>query len=109
MRRHSGLASGRGGNASDEMLSVLDMQVAGWIFGVGDQLPSEKAGVKIRGALCVRCAQIGPAERAGDVGDSDSVVLVGLPGTDNRAIGILDDRHAPSIHHVESRSKNLGA
>src|SRR6202521_5937292 len=100
---------GPGRNASDKMLAVLDMQIAGRIFWVRDQLPSEKAGVKVGGTFWVGRAQIGPAERAGDLGDSDSGALVGLPDAENRAGGILDDRHAASVHDVKSWGKNLAA
>src|ERR1700730_6380087 len=98
---------GRGWNASDVLLAVLDMYVAGRIFRVGDRLPSEKPGVEIRSSLWIGRAQIGPAKCTGDLSDSDAVALVGLPDAENRAGRILDDRHAARIHDVESRRKDF--
>ena len=109
MRRHSRLTVGCGGNASDEMLAVLDVQVSGRIFCVGGDLPSKKASIKIGSALCVGRAQIGPAERARDLRDSDSGALVCLPGAKYRAGRILDDRHPPGVHYVESWGQHFTA
>jgi len=79
VRRRSGRAMGGGWNASDELLTVLDMQITGGILWVGGYLPSKKTGVKVGSALGVWRAQIGPTERAGDLGDSDSRIFVCLP------------------------------
>src|ERR1022692_3429521 len=86
------------------LFAVLDMQVAGFIFWVGKYLPSKKAGVKIGGTFWIGRAQIGPAERAVDLGNSDSGVLVGLPGAENGAGGILNNGHAARVHNVEGGS-----
>jgi len=48
-------------------------------------------------------------ERAVDLGDSGSGVLVGLPDAEIRAGGILEDRHAAKVHDVESWGKNFPA
>ncbi len=71
--RHSGLAVLCGRYASDEVLAVLDVQVARGIFRVGKDLPSEEAGVKIGRALLIGRAEVSPAKRAVDLGDLDAL------------------------------------
>src|SRR5260370_33025406 len=81
VRRRSRLPMGPGWNASDEGLAVLNMQVAGRIFRVRDQLPSEKAGVKIRRSFRVGGTQVGPSERGTGLGGSDARGFFRRPGT----------------------------
>jgi len=100
---------GPGWNASDEVFAVLNMQIAGRIFRVRDQLPSEKAGVKIRGSFRVGGTQIGPTERASDVGDSDAAVFLRRPETESRPGGVLHDRHPACVHDVKGWGKNLAS
>ena len=95
------------------MLSILYVLVAGGIFrAVGTlvlNLPSEHPGVKVRSAFRVGCAEVSPAKRAVDPGNSDSNAFLGLPGAERSARWILDDRHAPRIHNIERWSKNFAA
>jgi len=64
---------------------------------------------KVRSAFRVGCAEVSPAKRAVDPGNSDSNAFLGLPGAERSARWILDDRHAPRIHNIERWSKNFAA
>src|SRR3977135_3727958 len=103
MWRHARLTMRGWGNASDEVLSILDVKISGFVLLVGHDLPSEKAGIELAGALCIRRAQIGPAKCAGDMCDSNAGILRGLPHAEMRTGRILDHGHASQIHHVEGR------
>src|SRR5208282_3769842 len=91
------------------MLAVLDVEIARGIFGIGGHLPSENTRVKVRRAFYVGRAQVSPAQRAMDAGDSDPRILLYLPDAESRAGRILHHRHAARIHYVESWGKNFAA
>ncbi len=103
MRRHTRLAMRGRRNASDEVFPILDVQISGFVLLVGQDLPSEQAGIEITRALRVWCTQIGPAERAGDVRDSDPSILCGLPHAEMRTGGILNHGHTSQVHDVKGR------
>jgi len=93
--------------AREQLSAARDRGVEFHLIGpLRDDLPAEKPGIEVGGAFRVRRAQVGPAQRPVDLRDPDSLTLVSLPQTKYCARRILNNRHAPSIHHIKRRSKN---
>src|SRR4051794_39728559 len=96
------LRSGR--NATDELLMILDMQVARGILLSLNKAPVEELVIEPSGGGGIGSTQIGPAHRTVLVRNAHAFVLFGLPDGKNSSGWIGNNGHAADIHHVEGRS-----
>src|SRR5207302_804545 len=85
-------------------IAVLDHQVAH--RAALDRLgpPAEQLAVEGGSSIEVGRRQLVPAKRAGRVDEPCSDLRFGLPHHDERALRILDHRHASGLDHVERTS-----
>ena len=77
MRRRSGRQLLGGRRASNVVIAVLDVQIAGFVVLSGLEFPSQKSGVEFRCRLRIGGAEVGPTQRAVNVGDSNAGVFLG--------------------------------
>jgi hypothetical protein len=83
-------------DAADKVPIILDVQVSRRILFSSFQLLSEKAGVKLPGALRIGSTQVCPAKRARLSLNAHSGISLGLPEAESGPRRVLQNRH-PSI------------
>src|SRR5256886_1477743 len=99
-------------HAAGDALSVeLKLCVVAQTFAHRTHLlgPAEHLGVEILGGVEVSRVELGPSVRIRLAHHFGTVHLTGLPGRDEGATRILEDRHAAGLQDVERRRDHLAA
>lgn len=65
--------------------------------------------VELTGAILVGRAKVAPAKRAMRARDANTGILAGLPDAKSGSGGVLQNRHAAGIAHVEAPGENRAA